>query len=96
MADVAREAGVTRTLVNHYFGGKRDLYLEVVRDAAASLPATVRENPDGLGQEELVERAVDLASDGTEGRDRKARGLANLARHFLEDRDDAEVLEEQA
>ena len=31
-------------------------------------------------QEELVERAVDMASDGTEGRDRKARGLANLAR----------------
>ena len=39
-------------------------------------------------QEELIERAVELASDGTTGRDRKARGLGNLARSFLEDRDD--------
>lgn len=36
-------------------------------------------------QEETIDRAVDLASDGTVGRDRKARGLANLARHFLKE-----------
>jgi AcrR family transcriptional regulator len=30
-ADIAREAGVARGLLNHYFGTKRDLYLEVVR-----------------------------------------------------------------
>ncbi len=36
-------------------------------------------------QEELIESAVELASDGTPGRDRKARGLANLARHFLKE-----------
>lgn len=35
-------------------------------------------------QEQLIEQAVELASDGTPGRDRKARGLTNLARHFLE------------
>ncbi len=35
-------------------------------------------------QEELIEQAVELASDGTPGRDRRARGLANLARHFME------------
>ncbi len=40
-------------------------------------------------QEELIERAVELASDGTAGRDRKAKGLANLARHFLEENDNA-------
>jgi ParB-like chromosome segregation protein Spo0J len=40
-------------------------------------------------QEEVIEEAVELASDGTPGRDRKARGLANLARHFLEERGDA-------
>src|SRR3954451_16740518 len=28
--DIAREAGVARGLLNHYFGTKRDLYLEVV------------------------------------------------------------------
>lgn len=29
--DIARKAGVARGLLNHYFGTKRDLYLEVVR-----------------------------------------------------------------
>ena len=38
-------------------------------------------------QEQVIEQAVELASDGTAGRDRKARGLTNLATHFLEDRD---------
>jgi ParB family transcriptional regulator, chromosome partitioning protein len=37
-------------------------------------------------QEETIEQAVELASDGTAGRDRKARGLTNLARRFLETR----------
>jgi ParB-like chromosome segregation protein Spo0J len=46
-------------------------------------------------QEELIEHAVELASDGTQGRDRKARGLANLARQFMKERDDA-VLENEA
>jgi len=36
-------------------------------------------------QEEVIEQAVELASDGTPGRDRKARGLANLATRFLEE-----------
>jgi ParB-like chromosome segregation protein Spo0J len=35
-------------------------------------------------QAELIERAVERASDGAIGRDRKARGLANLAESFLE------------
>jgi len=38
-------------------------------------------------QEELIETAVEKASDGTPGRDRKARGLTNLAKRFLEDPD---------
>ena len=38
-------------------------------------------------QEKVIEQAVELASDGTPGRDRKARGLANLARRFLEQTD---------
>ena len=40
-------------------------------------------------QEELIDRAVEAASDGTPGRDRKARGLTNLAKRFLEDADEA-------
>ena len=47
-------------------------------------------------QEELIERAVELASDGTPGRDRKARGLANLATQFLGMRSDAEVVQQEA
>ena len=37
-------------------------------------------------QEEVIEQAVELASDGTPGRDRKARGLTNLAKQFMADR----------
>jgi ParB-like chromosome segregation protein Spo0J len=35
-------------------------------------------------QEDVIDRAVEMASDGTPGRDRKAKGLANLAQRFLE------------
>ena len=41
-----------------------------------------------VGQEEVIEQAVELASDGVAGRDRKARGLTNLARRFLKERSD--------
>ena len=41
-------------------------------------------------QEQLIEQAVELASDGTPGRDRKARGLANLATHYMEKYHDKE------
>ena len=49
-------------------------------------------NPE---QEELIEQAVELASDGTLGRDRKARGLANLAKHFLEETPDGETAQQE-
>ena len=39
-------------------------------------------------QEEVIQSAVEAASDGTPGRDRKAKGLTNLARHYLESTDD--------
>jgi ParB family chromosome partitioning protein len=38
-------------------------------------------------QEDVIEQAVELASDGTPGRDRRARGITNLARTFLEGRE---------
>lgn len=38
ITDVARSAGVARGLVNHYFGTKKGLYVEVVR-ALATMPA---------------------------------------------------------
>jgi ParB-like chromosome segregation protein Spo0J len=39
-------------------------------------------------QEQVIEEAVEAASDGTPGKDRKARGLVNLAEHFLGGRDE--------
>jgi AcrR family transcriptional regulator len=40
ISDIANEAGIARGLLHHYFGSKRELYLEVVRVAAqASLEA---------------------------------------------------------
>ena len=37
-------------------------------------------------QEQLIEQAVEMASDGVAGRDRKARGLTILAKRFMEER----------
>ena len=46
-------------------------------------------------QEEVIQRAVEAASDGTPGRDRKAKGLFNLARDYLKEKEDeAEVRED--
>ena len=45
-ADIALRAGVARGLINHYFGTKRDLYLEVVRAAAFVPQHAVEELPD--------------------------------------------------
>jgi ParB-like chromosome segregation protein Spo0J len=42
-------------------------------------------------QEAVIERAVEMASDGKKGRDRKARGLLNLAQYFLEKNSNAQA-----
>ena len=47
-------------------------------------------------QEQVIEQAVELASDGTPGRDRKARGLTNLAKQFMEGRSDETQSDEDA
>lgn len=41
-------------------------------------------------QEEVINTAIEKASDGTPGRDRKAKGLVHLAEHFLGGAGDAE------
>jgi AcrR family transcriptional regulator len=45
--ELAREAGVARGLINHYFGTKRDLYLEVVRQMVTVPEYAVRRLPKG-------------------------------------------------
>jgi AcrR family transcriptional regulator len=61
--DIAREAGVARGLLNHYFGTKRDLYLEVVRTLVTitEVPGAVVAVPGSLRTR--VERSVDWFLD---------------------------------
>jgi AcrR family transcriptional regulator len=60
--EIAREAGVARGLLHHYFGTKRDLYLEVVR-SMLRLPDDLFANIDGDRQavlSEAVDRWLDM------------------------------------
>jgi AcrR family transcriptional regulator len=54
--DIAKEAGVARGLINHYFGTKRDLYLEVVRRMVTIPSSTPSLSPGTL--EERIEASV--------------------------------------
>jgi AcrR family transcriptional regulator len=57
-SDIAAGAGVARALINHYFGGKRQLYLEVVRQMMV-VPASVSERLPPTTAEERVSICVD-------------------------------------
>ncbi len=62
MSDVARQAGVTRGLVHHYFGGKTQLYGALLASLAKiGLPMTAP--GPGLPLEELVATRVDAWID---------------------------------
>jgi len=52
--DIAAEAGVARALVNHYFGGKRDLYLAVVRHMVTVPPMESVTLPTGSLRERVA------------------------------------------
>jgi AcrR family transcriptional regulator len=65
-AEVADAAGVARGLVNHYFGTKRALYLEVVGELAnPELPALPDPGSHGSLQEAL-EAVIDMWLDQAE------------------------------
>jgi AcrR family transcriptional regulator len=58
-SEIAAEAGVARGLLHHYFGTKRELYLEVVR-SLLRVPATpIPRADDGRGLEASIGDAVD-------------------------------------
>jgi len=61
MQDIADAAGVARGLLNHYFGSKRELYLEVARDTLrfAELPL----ERGGGRKADVWERSVDAWLD---------------------------------
>jgi AcrR family transcriptional regulator len=94
MIDVAKAAGVTRGLVHHYFGSKRELYLAVVRSVLSEAPPLTA--PEGATSlEEIVARNASIVLDylssnrgmllaiapsGDLGRDPEVAALAEAAR----------------
>jgi AcrR family transcriptional regulator len=64
LARVAGEAGVTRGLLHHYFGTKRELYVEVVRSMVTPPADLLADEHLPVGDRDLVLRhAVDLFLD---------------------------------
>jgi AcrR family transcriptional regulator len=70
-AAVAREAGVTRGLVHHYFGSRRELFLGVLAELAERLPGAIRTDLEGLPLAEVVRINSAALLDAVE-RDRDA------------------------
>jgi AcrR family transcriptional regulator len=58
-AEIVHEAGVSRPLLHHYFGTKRELYLEVMRSIMQPPDLFPAADVGSLGREELLIRAVD-------------------------------------
>ena len=58
-SDIARDAGVARGLLHHYFGTKRDLYLEVVRSVMRMPTNPVPLQSPGRGIEIVIEESVE-------------------------------------
>jgi len=65
MEEIAAATGVTRGLLNHYFGTKRELYLAVVRHLTR-LPPTAERGDPGASLDTVVARNVDLFLDNAE------------------------------
>lgn len=57
--DIANEAGVARGLLHHYFGTKRDLYLEVVRQLVRMPSNPVPLQAPGRGLDHVILESVD-------------------------------------
>jgi AcrR family transcriptional regulator len=57
--EIAREAGVARGLLNHYFGTKRDLYLEVMRSMVRMPSNPVPLQAPGHPIETVIDESVD-------------------------------------
>jgi AcrR family transcriptional regulator len=99
--DIAREAGVARGLLHHYFGTKRDLYLEVVQSLVRMPSNPVPLQAPGRGLQVVIEESVDrwlvmlernretwLAAIGPRGlgRDPEVEAILDEAREQAADR----------
>ena len=100
LGEVAREAGVSRSLVSHYFANKRGLFVEVMRRFAAAAPEAVRTDRS-LPVDEMVaanvdewldfaedhrETAIAMAGIGALGRDPELQVLVEEIRERVVDR----------
>lgn len=100
-SEIAREAGVARGLLHHYFGTKRELYLEVVRSLVRMPSNPVPLQSPGHGIEVVIEGSVDrwltmlernrgtwLAAIGARGlgRDAEVEAILDQAREQAADR----------
>jgi AcrR family transcriptional regulator len=98
---IALEAGVARSLLHHYFGTKRELYLEVVRTLMRMPSSPVPEQGSGSGIELVIEDSVErwlemlernrgtwLAAIGARGlgRDPEVEAILDDAREQAADR----------
>ncbi len=57
--ELANEAGVARGLINHYFGTKRELYVEVVREMVRFRSQPVPEYVDGATPRQRLEESIE-------------------------------------
>jgi AcrR family transcriptional regulator len=91
ISDIATEAGTARGLLHHYFGSKRELYLEVVRIAARAPLGS--QPPEALGTAQAWTTAVDSFLDAVE---RNPTQWLNAANAVGPERDDevAAILDE--
>lgn len=58
-AEIAAEAGVARGLINHYFGTKRELYVEVLRGMVRFRSQPVPEYVDGATPQDRLDESID-------------------------------------
>ncbi|MGH3518031.1 MAG: TetR/AcrR family transcriptional regulator [Haloechinothrix sp.] len=56
--EVAAQAGISRSLLFHYFPTKRDYYAEVVRAASRRLLRATRAGQDAVDQEDTLDAAI--------------------------------------
>jgi AcrR family transcriptional regulator len=100
-SDIAREAGVARGLLHHYFGTKRELYLEVIRTMMRVPSNPVPLQSPGRGLEVVISESVDrwlqmlernrgtwlaMIGAGGLGRDPEAEAILEEARERAADR----------
>ena len=91
--EIARAAGVARGLIHHYFGTKRDLYLEAVRSMVSMPLQPIPTELDGRDPEQLLAEGVDRWLEML-SRNRETWIAARGAQGFGRDADVEAILEE--